>query len=146
MSENESATLPSRHGSVAPNGTALGTVRICDFTGQLAGAGATKWLAAFGADVIRIEDPVNQEYISGPFNSGFLLSLIDTSCKDIRERLSTCLVYSKATREGDRVVYILNFRLIFAENTLCGGTLFFMKSTVSSQGHILSPAQWEFSL
>lgn len=40
--------------------TALGTVRICDFTGQLAGAGATKWLAAFGADVIRIEDPVNQ--------------------------------------------------------------------------------------
>jgi crotonobetainyl-CoA:carnitine CoA-transferase CaiB-like acyl-CoA transferase len=40
--------------------TALGTVRICDFTGQLAGAGATKWLAAFGAEVIRIEDPVNQ--------------------------------------------------------------------------------------
>ena len=40
--------------------TALGTVRICDFTGQLAGAGATKWLAAFGADVIRIEDPVKQ--------------------------------------------------------------------------------------
>lgn len=39
---------------------ALGTVRICDFTGQLAGAGATKWLAAFGAEVIRIEDPVNQ--------------------------------------------------------------------------------------
>src|SRR5262245_21031657 len=39
---------------------ALAGVRICDFTGQLAGAGATKWLAAFGADVIRIEDPVNQ--------------------------------------------------------------------------------------
>ena len=51
---------PSRHGSARPNGTALGTVRICDFTGQLAGAGATKWLAAFGAEVIRIEDPVNQ--------------------------------------------------------------------------------------
>jgi crotonobetainyl-CoA:carnitine CoA-transferase CaiB-like acyl-CoA transferase len=33
-------------------------VRICDFTGQLAGAGATKILAAFGAQVIRIEDPV----------------------------------------------------------------------------------------
>ncbi|MBW1884775.1 MAG: CoA transferase [Deltaproteobacteria bacterium] len=32
---------------------------MCDFTGQLAGAGATKWLAAFGAEVIRIEDPVN---------------------------------------------------------------------------------------
>ena len=39
---------------------ALGHVRICDFTGQLAGAGATKWLAAFGAEVIRIEDPVKQ--------------------------------------------------------------------------------------
>jgi len=40
--------------------TALSTIRICDFTGQLAGAGATKWLAAFGAEVIRIEDPVRQ--------------------------------------------------------------------------------------
>jgi crotonobetainyl-CoA:carnitine CoA-transferase CaiB-like acyl-CoA transferase len=50
----------SRNGSASANGTALGTVRICDFTGQLAGAGATKWLAAFGAEVIRIEDPVKQ--------------------------------------------------------------------------------------
>ncbi len=40
--------------------SALGHLRICDFTGQLAGAGATKWLAAFGAEVIRIEDPVTQ--------------------------------------------------------------------------------------
>ncbi len=56
----QSIESPSRHGSASPNGTALGTVRICDFTGQLAGAGATKWLAAFGAEVIRIEDPVNQ--------------------------------------------------------------------------------------
>jgi crotonobetainyl-CoA:carnitine CoA-transferase CaiB-like acyl-CoA transferase len=39
---------------------ALSQFRICDFTGQLAGAGATKWLAAFGAEVIRIEDPVRQ--------------------------------------------------------------------------------------
>jgi crotonobetainyl-CoA:carnitine CoA-transferase CaiB-like acyl-CoA transferase len=39
---------------------ALSHIRICDFTGQLAGAGATKWLAAFGAQVIRIEDPVMQ--------------------------------------------------------------------------------------
>lgn len=39
---------------------ALEGIRICDFTGQLAGAGATKWLAAFGAEVIRIEDPTNQ--------------------------------------------------------------------------------------
>jgi crotonobetainyl-CoA:carnitine CoA-transferase CaiB-like acyl-CoA transferase len=40
------------------SGQALSGYRICDFTGQLAGAGATKWLAAFGAEVIRIEDPV----------------------------------------------------------------------------------------
>ena len=37
---------------------ALSHLRICDFTGQLAGAGATKFLAAFGAEVIRIEDPL----------------------------------------------------------------------------------------
>ena len=39
---------------------ALGSFRICDFTGQLAGAGATKWLASFGADIVRIEDPVRE--------------------------------------------------------------------------------------
>ncbi len=39
---------------------ALSGYRICDFTGQLAGAGATKWLASFGAEVIRIEDPSRQ--------------------------------------------------------------------------------------
>ena len=39
---------------------ALKNIRICDFTGQLAGAGATKILAAFGAEVIRIEDPVHR--------------------------------------------------------------------------------------
>ena len=38
---------------------ALSHLRICDFTGQLAGAGAARWLAAFGAEVIRIEDPTN---------------------------------------------------------------------------------------
>jgi crotonobetainyl-CoA:carnitine CoA-transferase CaiB-like acyl-CoA transferase len=37
--------------------TALGHVRVCDFGGQLAGAGATKILAMFGAEVIRVEDP-----------------------------------------------------------------------------------------
>jgi len=36
---------------------ALSHLRICDLTGQLAGAGATKILAAFGAQVIRVEDP-----------------------------------------------------------------------------------------
>ena len=39
---------------------ALSHLRICDFTGQLAGAGATRFMAAFGAQVIRIEDPTNQ--------------------------------------------------------------------------------------
>ncbi len=39
---------------------ALSHLRICDFTGQLAGAGATRFLGAFGAQVIRIEDPVMQ--------------------------------------------------------------------------------------
>lgn len=39
---------------------ALGHIRICDFTGQLAGAGATRFLAAFGAEVIRIEDPATK--------------------------------------------------------------------------------------
>ena len=39
---------------------ALSHIRICDFTGQLAGAGATRFLASFGAEVIRIEDPVNE--------------------------------------------------------------------------------------
>jgi benzylsuccinate CoA-transferase BbsF subunit len=39
---------------------ALSHLRICDLSGQLAGAGATRFLAAFGAQVIRIEDPVKQ--------------------------------------------------------------------------------------
>jgi len=42
------------------NSKALRHLRICDFTGQLAGAGATKFLAFFGAQVIRIEDPTNE--------------------------------------------------------------------------------------
>jgi crotonobetainyl-CoA:carnitine CoA-transferase CaiB-like acyl-CoA transferase len=51
--------MPTNAAPGAPR-RALAHVRICDFTGQLAGAGATKWLAAFGADVIRVEDPVRQ--------------------------------------------------------------------------------------
>jgi len=38
----------------------LSHLRICDLGGQLAGAGATKILAAFGAQVIRVEDPVTK--------------------------------------------------------------------------------------
>ncbi len=40
--------------------TALSHVRICDLSGQLAGAGATRFLAVFGAQVIRVEDPVTR--------------------------------------------------------------------------------------
>lgn len=39
---------------------ALDHLRVCDFGGQLAGAGATKILALFGAEVIRVEDPTTQ--------------------------------------------------------------------------------------
>jgi benzylsuccinate CoA-transferase BbsF subunit len=35
----------------------LDGIRVCDLGGQLAGAGATRYLAAFGAEVIRVEDP-----------------------------------------------------------------------------------------
>ncbi|QLL08907.1 CaiB/BaiF CoA transferase family protein [Mycobacterium vicinigordonae] len=38
---------------------ALAHLRVCDLGGQLAGAGATKILAAFGAEVIRVEDPAS---------------------------------------------------------------------------------------
>ena len=46
--------------SVSQNGGALSKIRICDFSGQLAGAGATRIFAAFGAQVIRIEDRLTQ--------------------------------------------------------------------------------------
>ena len=42
------------------NATALTPIRICDFSGQLAGAGATRYLAAMGAQVIRIEDRLSK--------------------------------------------------------------------------------------
>ena len=47
---------------MASNGAkgALAPIRICDFSGQLAGAGATRFFAAFGAQVIRIEDRLTQ--------------------------------------------------------------------------------------
>ena len=90
---------------------ALGSFRICDFTGQLAGAGATRWLAAFGAEVIRIEDPVREGRwdilrgtppfvderrgidLGGAFNNhnagkyGITLNLRTQKGKDILERL-----------------------------------------------------------
>ena len=45
-------------GNASRHAGALDDVRICDLSGQLAGAGATRVLAAFGAQVIRVEDPV----------------------------------------------------------------------------------------
>lgn len=45
-----------------PPSRALAGLRICDFSGQLAGAGATRFLGAMGAEVIRVEDPVTHGY------------------------------------------------------------------------------------
>ena len=60
---------------------ALRRYRICDFTGQLAGAGATKWLAAFGAEVIRIDragsDPTVTERVSGRGKKSVVVNLKD---------------------------------------------------------------------
>ena len=103
---------PAQTSVPSPGGSgALSTFRICDFTGQLAGAGATKWLAAFGAEVIRIEDPVRQGRWDilrggppykdgergldrgGAFNNhnagkyGITLNLRDERAKDILARL-----------------------------------------------------------
>jgi benzylsuccinate CoA-transferase BbsF subunit len=47
-------------GNASRHTGALDRIRICDLSGQLAGAGATRVLAAFGAQVIRIEDPVTK--------------------------------------------------------------------------------------
>ena len=54
-------TTPARLGNASRHtGAALAHIRICDLSGQLAGAGSTRVLAAFGAQVIRIEDPVTR--------------------------------------------------------------------------------------
>ena len=90
---------------------ALSHLRICDFTGQLAGAGATKFMAAFGAEVIRIEDPSNQgrwdilrgmppyvddrrgNELGGPFNNhnvgklGITLNIKTEKGRELFERL-----------------------------------------------------------
>jgi benzylsuccinate CoA-transferase BbsF subunit len=50
----------SRRASDRDTPRGLSHLRVCDFGGQLAGAGATKILAAFGAQVIRVEDPVTE--------------------------------------------------------------------------------------
>jgi benzylsuccinate CoA-transferase BbsF subunit len=47
---------------MAEPSTGLAGVRICDLTGLLAGAGATRYLAAFGAQVIRVEQPAHETH------------------------------------------------------------------------------------
>jgi crotonobetainyl-CoA:carnitine CoA-transferase CaiB-like acyl-CoA transferase len=57
------ATSPRERAAVRvrPDATGpLAGIRVCDLSGQLAGAGATKYLAAMGAEVIRVEDPVRK--------------------------------------------------------------------------------------
>ncbi len=99
------------HVDLPPPSDALRHVRICDLTGQLAGAGATRFLAAFGAQVIRIEDPIKQGRWdilrgappmlegmqgidgSGPFNNhnveklGVTINLRDSRGKELLRRL-----------------------------------------------------------
>jgi crotonobetainyl-CoA:carnitine CoA-transferase CaiB-like acyl-CoA transferase len=53
-------TPPPGYGNASRHAGALSGIRICDLSGQLAGAGATRMLAAFGAQVIRIEDPATR--------------------------------------------------------------------------------------
>ena len=104
---------------------ALGGVRICDFSGQLAGAGATRFLAAMGAEVIRVEDPVTEGYwdvlrgvppfvderrgtdFGGPFNNhnveklGVTLNLRTEAGKDLlRELIAVCDVFTENFAPG----------------------------------------------
>jgi crotonobetainyl-CoA:carnitine CoA-transferase CaiB-like acyl-CoA transferase len=104
---------------------ALAGLRICDFSGQLAGAGATRFLAAMGAEVIRVEDPVTQGYwdvlrgvapfvderrgpdFGGPFNNhnveklGITLNLrTDTGKKLLRELVSISDVVTENFASG----------------------------------------------
>ena len=46
----------------ASKSNALSHITICDLTGLLAGAGATRFLAAFGARIIRVEQPVHEKH------------------------------------------------------------------------------------
>ena len=113
---------------------ALTGFRICDFTGQLAGAGATRWLASFGAEVIRIEDPVNEGRwdilrgmgpfkddrrgidMGGGFNNhnpnklGITLNLRTDKAKDILREIIKKSAKSTAPRSGDGSPFPKNSR------------------------------------
>ena len=60
MTTNGQGAPQAPWGNASRHDGALRHIRICDLSGQLAGAGATRVLAAFGAQVIRIEDPVTK--------------------------------------------------------------------------------------
>jgi crotonobetainyl-CoA:carnitine CoA-transferase CaiB-like acyl-CoA transferase len=57
-----SAQQPRAVNRPGPTSNALSHIRICDLTGLLAGAGATRFLAAFGAQVIRVEQPASEKH------------------------------------------------------------------------------------
>jgi benzylsuccinate CoA-transferase BbsF subunit len=60
MQAAERRTVGAQAG--AAKSAALSHVRICDLTGLLAGAGATRFLAAFGAQIIRVEQPAHEKH------------------------------------------------------------------------------------
>ena len=83
---------------------ALAGLRICDLSGQLAGAGATRTLAAFGAEVIRIEDPVRKgkwDLLRGvpPFKA---LASISARASISAQACSTSSRASRCARSGRR--------------------------------------------
>ena len=62
MQQQQSPWLDIDRNDGRPRSTALSHVRICDLTGLLAGAGATRYLAAFGAQIIRVEQPAHEKH------------------------------------------------------------------------------------
>ena len=60
MTITNNALKPSPDSRLTANNGPLSGIRVCDLSGQLAGAGSTRFLGAFGAQVIRVEDPSNQ--------------------------------------------------------------------------------------
>ena len=60
MTTEQAHTIHPGDAAKGTKSAALQHIRICDLTGLLAGAGATRYLAAFGAQVIRVEQPLQE--------------------------------------------------------------------------------------